>query len=109
VAEAEATVAEAEAIVAEVAATVAEAAAIVAEAAAIVAEVAAIAVEGEDQAILYHAAVPKVVTLALTEGRCPSVVVHRVASGEVDHQTSNLAYTCKSILNVARQVPAETY
>ena len=96
VAEEAVTVAEAAVIVAEEAVTVAEAAVIVADVAAIVAGMAE-----EHQAILHHA-VPR----ALTEGRCPSVVVHQAtvpvvvavvpASGEVGHPMFNLAYTCKS-------------
>jgi hypothetical protein len=98
--------AEAAAIVAEVVAIVAEVVAIVVEAVGTVVEAVVIVAEEEDQAILHHAAVPPVVTLALTEGRCPSVVVHRalaaaVAVAEVgcrgvDLPESRQAYTCKS-------------
>lgn len=93
-------VAEAVAIAVEAAAIVAEAVAIVAEAVVIAAEAAVTTGEG-DQAILHHAAA-EVVPRALTEGRCPSVVVQRatavavVGCREVGRPTSNLAYTCKS-------------
>lgn len=69
--------------------------AIVAEAAVIVVEAAMTVAGEEDQGIL-HRAVPR----ALTEGRCPFVMVHPApvvaASGEADPLMSNLAYICKS-------------
>jgi hypothetical protein len=103
-----ATVAEAVANVVEAAViVVAEAAVIVVAEVAVtmVAEAAVIVVaEEEDKAVSHHAATSEVVTRALTEGRCPSTLVHLVASGGVDHPTSKLAYTCKSNPHCSKSV-----